>query len=1111
MKSRFKVLGVMSAVLLLFAMGGAASADNAASINIAVSYPCEADQNPCDTGVAVSRPGEPDFLDDGFGGDVVNVYITLLDAAGNPATAGPNGESLASLTGRLTTQLGAEDYAVEPNRFLKDDANVSFAGKASARANIDYTGAMAGVDPLNVDITGAKPLTATANVNVIAPDAEGLVVRTCGAAAPNYKLYDEIDEDCWNNGKEATAGDSIPVTVIAGVAHGLFTTAPNLEGKKITVEAYADYDRSESLSEDEESEPVATATFTMTNGIAQGNMVINSAGPAGLDVVFIATCEDSEGETIETEWLDGVEMIPGNPAKIVVGADPYENGNLIVPAEENCVTVLDDADECPSQGTPTLIRLFLVDALGNAVYADEDVTVKGALDGILAEQLTGCDTVTIPSEGYTRACPLYDDEEDVAGSIVIGPLPFTSPGLTGTTLSVYLLPASDCGKLDMQVEVEAKAPVKAGDTVTLTINSDSETTKVVTPGDDLIISAGGLLLSSSDFASATGTLLINNVLDADNKKAGIQVPVKIYSAGENVCITVRDLDKCGAEATTAVCITEIEPGDPANLAVVDVGKFAATKSALDKPGKYVGTEPIVISSYIIADGATRTIILDDADEGCCDLQLWDAYTNTTDCVPELECTTDSGFALPVEIGECGVRVAFAKGAVGTTVTVTCGVNIDADPELDLTRTFQLTKIVSEIPEGPEEPSGAATALSVVKEGPQAQNGAQINPLPGGEAIIKVLPNGELGAPVNVQISFGSGSVAGAELRNLDGSVINLPLTITLTPANFAKRYVVYAPTAGQVVVNVTEVSATGLAAGTGTVVFGAACEVAITPASPTVGQGGTLQLSATTTCEGAPTAGTYTWELLESACTSSGAVAANGLYSAPATADAGGCTETVRVTDTANGNVTADVIINVSECTPVVKITGNTSLTVGASQIYTAATTCGDAQLTGTYSWELNGAAVGTGNSYTFNATAAGSNTLKVTDTTNDVTATVTITVSSVSACSINVVQEQVARSRWIPLPAIITIVGDDTDITLATRVNYAPAKSPLSVIKMGKLVFKNIQTIQQPVLIMPSILTFVGFDGSSETVTVTLTNGGCNTASDTFTIEMLPIILDKK
>ncbi len=55
MKSRFKVIGLMSAVLLIFAMGSVASADNAASINIAVSYPCSLAQNPCDTGVAVSR------------------------------------------------------------------------------------------------------------------------------------------------------------------------------------------------------------------------------------------------------------------------------------------------------------------------------------------------------------------------------------------------------------------------------------------------------------------------------------------------------------------------------------------------------------------------------------------------------------------------------------------------------------------------------------------------------------------------------------------------------------------------------------------------------------------------------------------------------------------------------------------------------------------------------------------------------------------------------------------------------------------------------------------------------------------------------------------------
>ena len=150
MKSRFKVLGLMAAVLLIFGMGSVASADNAASINVAISYPCADADNPCDTGVAVSDCNDGDF---------VNVYITLLDAAGNPATAGPNGEALTALTARLTTQLGVAG-SVEPNVFLVDDANVSFAGKASARAHIDYTEAMTGVDPINVDITGANPLTA---------------------------------------------------------------------------------------------------------------------------------------------------------------------------------------------------------------------------------------------------------------------------------------------------------------------------------------------------------------------------------------------------------------------------------------------------------------------------------------------------------------------------------------------------------------------------------------------------------------------------------------------------------------------------------------------------------------------------------------------------------------------------------------------------------------------------------------------------------------------------------------------------------------------------------------------------------------------------------------
>lgn len=113
--------------------------------------------------------------------------------------------------------------------------------------------------------------------------------------------------------------------------------------------------------------------------------------------------------------------------------------------------------------------------------------------------------------------------------------------------------------------------------------------------------------------------------------------------------------------------------------------------------------------------------------------------------------------------------------------------------------------------------------------------------------------------------------------------------------------------------------------------------------------------------------------------------------------------------------------------------------------------------------------------------------------------------------CKINVLQDQVARSRWFPLPASIIIVGTDTDFQLlGTRVEFAPEQSSISVIRLGAITIPSAQTIQQFVLVMPSILTGVGADGESETVTVTVTNGGCDVALDTFELQMLPVGLDK-
>ena len=161
----------------------------------------------------------------------------------------------------------------------------------------------------------------------------------------------------------------------------------------------------------------------------------------------------------------------------------------------------------------------------------------------------------------------------------------------------------------------------------------------------------------------------------------------------------------------------------------------------------------------------------------------DAFTNVNECLPTITCVTDSGNALPVNIVDCSVSVAFTSGAIGSTVTVTCGVDRDDDGENDVTRDIQLVNIVSEIPVDGEEPEGLATALELTKEGPQDVDGNQVNPAPGGEAIIQIGADGTFEGQKNVTLNFAAGSVEGAELRNLDGSSAGaLPLTVRIASA-----------------------------------------------------------------------------------------------------------------------------------------------------------------------------------------------------------------------------------------------------------------------------------------------------------------------------------------
>ncbi len=105
--------------------------------------------------------------------------------------------------------------------------------------------------------------------------------------------------------------------------------------------------------------------------------------------------------------------------------------------------------------------------------------------------------------------------------------------------------------------------------------------------------------------------------------------------------------QCGRLRETA-CIASITAGAATNLAVVGVAAGAETDSVLDETGSYVGTSPIVIDSYIQTNSQDSsrppiwTTILDGAE--CCDLQVWDAFTNVVDDTPEdIVCSTDSPY------------------------------------------------------------------------------------------------------------------------------------------------------------------------------------------------------------------------------------------------------------------------------------------------------------------------------------------------------------------------------------------------------------------------------------------------------------------------------------
>jgi plastocyanin len=285
--------------------------------------------------------------------------------------------------------------------------------------------------------------------------------------------------------------------------------------------------------------------------------------------------------------------------------------------------------------------------------------------------------------------------------------------------------------------------------------------------------------------------------------------------------------------------------------------------------------------------------------------------------------------------------------------------------------------------------------------------------------------------------------------------------------------------------------------------------VVISPSSAEVKSGDTVEFEALTTCNGEEVAGTYQWAVLSTI--ESTINATTGLYTAGTTDTE--VTDTIQVTDTAHGNITATASVTVTQVTPpVCSITlepSSSTVDSGATITFTA-TVVGEGCLAPDFDWEveteINSQITADGASCFYEA---GNNTngillddtITVTDDANGTSESVTVTV--LYGRITGVFPPALLSSRWIPLPYIVLVFGEDTGFNATSYPTFTPddALTTIGQIGLGDLMGVLI-------LLAPNAET------GPVDLSVTTTNGASQevtfTKEDAFTINLLPFMLDE-
>jgi hypothetical protein len=290
--------------------------------------------------------------------------------------------------------------------------------------------------------------------------------------------------------------------------------------------------------------------------------------------------------------------------------------------------------------------------------------------------------------------------------------------------------------------------------------------------------------------------------------------------------------------------------------------------------------------------------------------------------------------------------------------------------------------------------------------------------------------------------------------------------------------------------------------------------VVISPSSETVESEDTVSFSAITTCNGVQVTATYLWEIQPGSTIGSDIDEDTGLYTAGNNDTTANVTDTIQVTDLTYDLTDTGQVVVLADTPPVCEtiIEPATATVSSEGTITFTATTSGEDCLDPDYEWQIDSnidSAI-TPDESTSALYQAGSNTtnslqtdtITVVDVANETTAEATVTVSYGTIA--RVFPRVLFSSRWLPLPRIMFIVGNNTEFNRTSQPSFSPGDN---ITTIGKFAFGSFMTVL--------VLVASQVDEELIDLTVTTTNREGNevtvTMDDATSILLLPFILDEK